>query len=285
MDGVELSKYAALGLDRSELPEPPGAKTERRPGDTSPPNTTRSQGALEGEVAGGLDKDLYLNNDNREALLESGVNKVRVSPGSSMTKKRDEPAPENFGCWYKIRRCLRLTVGKETRRIWLDGKTIPSSFSSNQLNNQKYNIFSFIPMVLYNEFKFFFNLFFLLIALSQFVPGLKVGLLVTYIAPLVFVLAVTMLKEGYDDTQRLMRDRELNNTKYEVVSTKKGNVGGLKEIPAKSIKVGHIIKIKQNERIPADLLLLKMSGTSTSIFLRTDQLDGETDWKPRKPLP
>jgi len=29
--------------------------------------------------------------------------------------------------------------------------------------------------VLYNEFKFFFNMFFLVIALSQFVPFLKVG--------------------------------------------------------------------------------------------------------------
>ena len=87
---------------------------------------------------------------------------------------------------------------------------MPSSFPSNRLNNQKYNVFSFLPKVLYNEFKYFFNMFFLLIALSQFVPFLKVGLLVTYIAPLVFVLAITMLKEIYDDIKRLLRDRELN---------------------------------------------------------------------------
>lgn len=74
-------------------------------------------------------------------------------------------------------------------------------------------------------------------------PGLKVGLLVTYIAPLAFVLTVTMLKEAYDDLQRYMRDIDLNNTKYEVVTDKKGAVGGLKEISAESIKVGHIIKI------------------------------------------
>ena len=58
---------------------------------------------------------------------------------------------------------------------------------------------SFIPKVLYNEFKFFFNMFFLLIAISQFVPFLKVGFLFTYVAPLAFVLMVTMFKEGYDD--------------------------------------------------------------------------------------
>jgi len=45
-------------------------------------------------------------------------------------------------------------------------------------------------------------MFFLMIAVSQFIPFLKVGLLVTYVAPLAFVLAVTMLKEAYDDFKR-----------------------------------------------------------------------------------
>lgn len=53
--------------------------------------------------------------------------------------------------------------------------------------------------MLYNEFKFFFNMFFLIIALSQFIPFLKVGFMFTYVAPLVFVLVVTMIKEAYDD--------------------------------------------------------------------------------------
>ena len=98
---------------------------------------------------------------------------------------------------------------------------MPTGFPSNKLNNQKYNILTFIPKVLYNEFKMFFNLFFLIIALTQFVPFLKVGFMFTYIAPLVFVLVVTMSKEAYDDIQRLRRDRALNNAEYEVL-TKEG---------------------------------------------------------------
>lgn len=34
---------------------------------------------------------------------------------------------------------------------------------------------SFFPIVLYEQFKFFFNLYFLLVALSQFVPQLRIG--------------------------------------------------------------------------------------------------------------
>lgn len=63
----------------------------------------------------------------------------------------------------------------QSRKIELNGTTSPGNFLSNKLNNQKYNVFTFIPTVLYNEFKFFFNLFFLLIAMSQFIPFLKVG--------------------------------------------------------------------------------------------------------------
>jgi phospholipid-translocating ATPase len=48
------------------------------------------------------------------------------------------------------------------------------------------------------------------------------------------------------------------------------------------MRVGDIIKILHNERVPADILLLFTSEKSGSVFIRTDQLDGETDWKLRK---
>ena len=48
-------------------------------------------------------------------------------------------------------------------------------FPANVVRNQKYNVFTFLPLVFYEQFKFFFNLYFLLVALSQFVPALKIG--------------------------------------------------------------------------------------------------------------
>ena len=58
-------------------------------------------------------------------------------------------------------------------------------------------------------------MFFLLISLSQFIPPLKVGYLFTYIAPLVFVLMITLIKEAVDDIARWQKDKQLNNKKYE----------------------------------------------------------------------
>lgn len=36
------------------------------------------------------------------------------------------------------------------------------------------------------------------------------------------------------------------------------------------MKVGDIVKVKQNERIPADMILLYTTEKSGSIFIRTD---------------
>ena len=82
---------------------------------------------------------------------------------------------------------------------------------SNKVCNTKYNPITLIPIVLFNQFKFFYNLFFLLISLSQFIPPLKVGFLFTYIAPLAFVLFITLCKEATDDINRWRKDKEINN--------------------------------------------------------------------------
>ena len=45
-----------------------------------------------------------------------------------------------------------------------------------------------------------------------------------------------------------------------------------------------MLEIKSNQRIPADMVVLNTSEDDGTVFIRTDQLDGETDWKLRKAL-
>lgn len=82
------------------------------------------------------------------------------------------------------------------------------------VRNQKYSVLSFLPKVLYQQFQYFFNFFYLVTALSQFIPALKVGLLFSFVAPLVLVLSLTMMKEAYEDFQRYKKDKELNSALY-----------------------------------------------------------------------
>ena len=41
----------------------------------------------------------------------------------------------------------------------------------------------------------------------------------------------------------------------------------------------------QDQRVPADMILLRTTEKNGSCFVRTDQLDGETDWKLRVAVP
>ena len=50
------------------------------------------------------------------------------------------------------------------------------------------------------------------------------------------------------------------------------------------MKVGDIVKVNKDERIPADMVLLYTTEKTGTVFIRTDQLDGETDWKLRKAI-
>ena len=91
-------------------------------------------------------------------------------------------------------------------------------------------------------------------ALSQFVDSLRVGFLISYIGPLVFVLVITMVKEAYDDAKRANRDSELNGRLYKKIDVK----AGLAPMTAsKDLQVGDIIQINEGERVPADIVLLK----------------------------
>ncbi|XP_077982097.1 putative phospholipid-transporting ATPase IIB isoform X2 [Glandiceps talaboti] len=149
-------------------------------------------------------------------------------------------------------------------------------YSPNIIRNQKYSVISFIPLVLYNQFKFFLNLYFLLVALSQFIPAVRIGYLYTYWLPLGFVIFVTMCREAVDDFRRFRRDREVNCQLYSKL-TKEGII----KIPSSDIKVSDIIFVEKNQRVPADMVFLRTTEKTGACFIRTDQLDGETDWKLR----
>lgn len=72
---------------------------------------------------------------------------------------------------------FRIQSHATSRRFNLGEK--PSGFAANLVQNQKYSVLTFLPRVIYEQFKYFFNLYFLLIALSQLIPSLQVGTLLS----------------------------------------------------------------------------------------------------------
>ncbi|KAL8811213.1 MAG: hypothetical protein Q9200_001968 [Gallowayella weberi] len=274
------------------------------------------------------------------------------------------------------------TVAGTSRNIII-GQYPPPRFPPNAVSNAKYTVWSFLPRTLYNEFSFFFNMYFLLVALSQLIPPLRIGYISTYVVPLVFVLSITLGKEALDDIARRRRDAEANKEEYtilrlhdpvkgsgrkgrknrrsarpskrirsntassypnrlDVIEEEEQSIGrngkvssfGIEvdelRIKSRDIKVGDVVKLGKDQRVPADLIILKCSSADSAVvvsapsqpdanpagipsrevyphqdslessspegalsesdgtgeaFLRTDQLDGETDWKLRVASP
>ena len=85
---------------------------------------------------------------------------------------------------------------------------------------------------------------------------------------------MTLFKEGYDDIKRHRRDDELNSKMYTCLNNVNKKAGDL--------KIGDILYLQPGMRVPADLVVLQ--SKENELFVRTDLLDGETDWKVRKPL-
>lgn len=187
--------------------------------------------------------------------------------------------------------------GRPKQSFWdrICGKPLPSSartfnigtndnlknqFPPNIIRNQKYHYSTFIFVILYNQFKYFFNLYFLIICISQFVPSLRVTYIFTNVVPLALVLAITIAKEAFDDYKRYLRDKDANSQLYKKVLPS----GEVIDIPSSDIVVGDLIHLEKDQRVPADMIFLRTSDKSGSTFIRTDQLDGETDWKLRVPI-
>ncbi|XP_059049095.1 probable phospholipid-transporting ATPase IIB [Achroia grisella] len=174
-------------------------------------------------------------------------------------------------------------------RVIYVGQLPDEQFPPNYVCNQKYNIITFLPLVLFEQFRFFLNMYFLVMACSQFIPSIRIGYLYTYWGPLSFVLAVTLFREAVDDFRRYRRDREVNRQRYDRIVLDSSIDGyrpfAMEHVPASALRVGDIVMLHKGQRVPADMILLRTNETMGTVFIRTDQLDGEIDWKLRIPLP
>ncbi|KAI8144876.1 aminophospholipid-transporting P-type ATPase [Fennellomyces sp. T-0311] len=217
------------------------------------------------------DQDPLINEADEESLAESSpLTGTERTQRRRPRRKTKFPWPFSRSARKRNPRTIPLQRSDEKQK----------KYAPNIIVNQKYNIITFLPIVLFEQFVVFFNLYFLLVALSQFVPALKIGYIFTYFGPLCFVLLVTISKEAMDDWQRHKRDKEANSQLYQTLTA-----DGFRSLPSSKIRVGDMIVIQKDQRIPADMILLRTSEESGSCFIRTDQLDGETDWKLRLAVP
>ncbi|KAM9264959.1 phospholipid-transporting ATPase VA [Cariama cristata] len=151
--------------------------------------------------------------------------------------------------------------------------------ASNRLKTTKYTALSFLPKNLFEQFHRLANIYFVFIALLNFVPAVNAFQPELALAPVLFILAVTAIKDLWEDYSRYLSDKEINHMECLVYSRNEK-----KYISRywKEVKVGDFVQLRCNEIIPADILLLSSSDPDGLCHIETANLDGETNLKQRQ---
>ncbi|XP_027336205.1 probable phospholipid-transporting ATPase 4 isoform X2 [Abrus precatorius] len=155
----------------------------------------------------------------------------------------------------------------------------PLYYCKNDISTTKYNVITFFPKALFEQFRRVANIYFLLAAclsaspISPFSPA-------SMIAPLAFVVGLSMAKEALEDSRRFLQDVKVNHRK---VNRHKGD-GAFGPRSWQNIMVGDVVKVEKDNFFPADLLLLSTSYEDGICYVETMNLDGETNLKVKRSL-
>ncbi|CEP64826.1 aminophospholipid-translocating P4-type ATPase DRS2 LALA0_S14e00166g [Lachancea lanzarotensis] len=179
---------------------------------------------------------------------------------------------------YILRRPEEGAEAGAPRIIYLNNReaNIAHGFNDNHISTTKYNLATFLPKFLFQEFSKYANLFFLFTSAIQQVPNVTPTNRYTTIGTLLIVLIVSAVKESVEDLKRAASDRELNDSGALVYSEQLHDFTTSKWV---NISVGDIIKIKSEEAIPADIILISSSEPEGLCYIETANLDGETNLK------
>ncbi|XP_056106258.1 phospholipid-transporting ATPase VB [Rhinichthys klamathensis goyatoka] len=155
-------------------------------------------------------------------------------------------------------------------------------YEGNAIKTNKYRLWSFIPMNLFEQFHRMANVYFVGLAILNFIPVVNAFQPEVALIPICVILALTAVKDGWEDFRRYQSDQQLNNMPCFIFSRKQMR---LVKRRWKDVRVGDFVRVLSNQIIPADILLLHTSDPNGVCHMETANLDGETNLKQRRVVP
>ncbi|XP_028994820.1 probable phospholipid-transporting ATPase VD isoform X2 [Betta splendens] len=209
-----------------------------------------------------------------QQLLLRGSERGRYAAPEGLAKS---PSQDNPYCSYSSgkRRAVLSRHGPHQQ----ESEAILRNYKGNAIRTTKYSLLTFIPMNLFEQFHRAANLYFLFLALLNWVPVVEAFQKEITMIPLLVVLIVIGIKDALEDYRRYLFDKKVNNNVVQVFC---GKQKAYVERRWKNVQVGDFVRLSCNEIIPADMLLLFSSDPRGVCYIETANLDGETNLKQKQ---
>lgn len=264
------------------------------PTSTTPPSSPSSTASSASSAIGGIEDAA----DAMEADPTSKKIPAIALAAKFHVKEYQSKAPKDRGCCagsysfdhstlrlvaktHYEERCVAVGDRKKRDRIFsvldLDHERVETRFCTNRSRTAHYTWWSFVPVNLMNQFRRAVNFYFLIALVMSFVienPPVKPE---TWLGGFVFVIGVTMCKQGYEDYLRCGRDA-IENSKLVTVMRE----GAPVTIQCHKIEVGDVVVLKNEEIVPCDMVILNTSNKLCQVYVETSNLDGEANLKVKK---
>ncbi|KAK3322159.1 hypothetical protein B0H66DRAFT_601627 [Apodospora peruviana] len=290
----ELGNFQRYADDFDDYPEDGGSYYQH--GGAVPPGAVPSPGAkrnsvlgLGGGLLGRAKNMLGMGQGYSEMdlpLTQARTNVPRTDSGSASGTLEPRPLKSkkfdmgNFKFGFGRSKPDPSTLGPRIIHLNNPPANSVNKYVDNHVSTAKYNVATFLPKFLFEQFSKFANIFFLFTAGLQQIPNLSPTNRYTTIGPLIIVLLVSAGKELVEDYRRKQADKALNMSKARVL---RGST--FEETKWINVAVGDIVRVESEEPFPADLVLLASSEPEGLCYIETANLDGETNLKIKQGLP
>ncbi|KAL3319141.1 hypothetical protein Ciccas_002204 [Cichlidogyrus casuarinus] len=148
-----------------------------------------------------------------------------------------------------------------------------SHYKSNAVKTTKYTWYNFIFKNFWEQLHTFANVFFIFIVILNFMPHVEAFAREVAPVPVLIVLTLTGVIDAIEDIRRYMLDKKVNDSIAQ---------GRYVETTWDTIHPGDFVRLRSNEIIPADILVLSSSDVSGVCHIETASLDGENNLKQRE---
>ncbi|XP_053559967.1 phospholipid-transporting ATPase VD [Bombina bombina] len=152
-------------------------------------------------------------------------------------------------------------------------------YMNNRIRTTKYTLLNFIPKNIFEQFHRAANLYFLFLVFLNWVPLVEAFQKEITMIPLLVVLTIIAVKDALEDYRKYKLDKVINNLLTQVYCRKEKKYI---ESCWKDVNVGNLIRLRCDEIIPADMVLLHSSDPDGICHIETSSLDGETNLKQRQ---